>query len=196
MEDRDFRERERHPPQPPLAWRVKELLEGTGPAAEAEVAREPRSETIDLSIVDHKATFGDRDPWAVRWADFSVCDKSCVNQQCKDDVEKEQLVRDSYKHFFELRTPITNAIAVTDVKLPSDRADRLRQLLNEELECDVKEVLAGRDEDGGGIVLRFADVPHSAAFMKCVEGKLASEGKENCSFRADPKVTEEDDLDR
>ena len=46
-------------------------------------------------------------------------------------------------------------------------------------------------------MLRFADVLHSAAFMKFVEGKLASEGdKENCSFRADPKATEEDDLDR
>ena len=32
--------------------------------------------------------------------------------------------RDSYKHIFELHTPITNAIAVTDVKLPGDKADR------------------------------------------------------------------------
>ena len=58
-------------------------------------------------------------------------------------------------------------------------------------------MIAKREEEGGGIVLRFADVLHSAAFMKFVEGKLASEGdKENCSFRADPKATEEDDLDR
>ena len=32
--------------------------------------------------------------------------------------------RGSYKHIFELHTPITNAIAVTDVKLPGANADR------------------------------------------------------------------------
>ena len=72
----------------------------------------------------------------------------------------------------------------------------MRQLLNEELECDVKEVITVSDDEGSGIVLRFADVVHCAAFMKFVEGKLGSEDKNNCSFRADPKATEEDNLDR
>ena len=60
----------------------------------AAIFREPRSETIDLSIIDHELTFGDHDPWAVRYSDFSVRGEPCENQQSKDDVEREQLVRD------------------------------------------------------------------------------------------------------
>ena len=47
------------------------------------------------------------------------------------------------------------------------------------------------DEGWQGITLRFADVLHSAAFMKFVEGKLTSD-QENCAFKA----ADEDDLDR
>ena len=193
MDDRDSRERERYPPRPSFAWRVREILEVTRAAVATEEVMEPRAETIDRSIIDIEKIHGEHDPWAVRYADFSVCDESCRNQQSKEDeIEKEKLVRDSYKHSYELRTPITNAIAVTDVRLPFDKAVSLLQLLNEEHGCDIKEVIW----DGGGIVLRFANVQNSGAFMKFVEGKLGSEGRENCSFRADPKATEEYELER
>ena len=89
------------------------------------MSREHRSETTDLSIVDPEQTPGDRNPFAVRYADFSVWDEP--NQLFQGDAEKEQLVRDSYKSFYELPTQITNAIAVNGVVLlgaPEHRADR------------------------------------------------------------------------
>ena len=58
------------------------------------MSREHRSETTDLSIVDPEQSPGDRNPFAVRYADFSLRGEPCGNQQSKDDVEREQLVRD------------------------------------------------------------------------------------------------------
>lgn len=53
---------------------------------------------MDLSIIDHDLTFGKHDPWAVRCADFATW--GCENQQSKDDVEREQLVRDVHQEIF------------------------------------------------------------------------------------------------
>ena len=158
------------------------------------MSREHRSETTDLSIVDPEQSPGDRNPFAVRYTDFSVWDEP--NQLFQGDAEKEQLVRDSYKSFYELPTQITNAISVNGVILlgaQDTRADRFRRFLNEDLQCDVKEVIETSREER--VVLRFANVAQSAAFMRFVEGKIGSGDRENCSFRSDPKETE-DNLDR
>ena len=146
--DRDFRERERHPPRPPLDWRVKEVVELTQPTMttpeeETEQLREPRSAVVDPSLVA-RPTGLTKD---VRCADFatSMWFDLCENVQSGDDAERDQLMSDSRKRLFELRTPISNLITVTGVRLSgNDSADRLQQILNEELSCDVKEV---KEED-------------------------------------------------